>query len=190
MMKYGNVPLRVAGAVAGGALLLAGCGGESGGGAPEGWRTLQTEKVTVAYPKGWKAVPKAELSKGTDGVAALEKGGREIAKVGVQLDFMSSGDAELAAGAAQASIEFNGRIGKQQKVDVPGTDDAQRTDFTQTGDGSPGKAPKGAKINGIDIVGIDAEDHAFLVRIIGTEDGASKAELEKIADSVEVKSAK
>lgn len=190
MVKLRSASWVTAVALAGSGLLLAGCGGQGAGAAPEGWKTLDTEQVSVSYPKEWKALPKSELSEGTDGVAVLVKDGREIAKVGVQGNFLSKGDAKLAAGAAQASIEFNGRIGKQQKIDVPGTDDAQRTDFTQTGDGAPGKAPKGAKINGIDVVGVNAEDHAFLVRIIATEDGADKDELTQIAESVEVKPAK
>ncbi|MET7638218.1 hypothetical protein [Streptomyces sp. NPDC005438] len=181
----GSLPLT---ALVVGALALSGCGGEESKGEPEGWKTLRTPRVTVSYPGEWKAQSAAERGEHTQGAAVVVKDGRTVAKVAVQLRFIKNGDAEMAAAAAMGSVELGGRIKGQRKVEVPGTDDARRVDYTQTGDGKPGKPAKGAKITGIDVVGVDSEDAPFLVRVSATEEGASKRTLEKIADSVRVTS--
>lgn len=178
----------LAAAALAGALVIgtAGCGSEEQTAAADGWRTLETPGITVAYPDGWKKQSASERGKHTQGAAVLVKDGRTIGKVAVQLDFMSSGDAKMAAAGALGSIELGGRVRGQEKVTVPGTDDAQRIDYTQTGDGKPGNPPEGAEIRGIDIVGVDGNDAPFLVRINATSQALGRAELEKIAESVQV----
>ncbi|WP_069814761.1 hypothetical protein [Streptomyces sp. TP-A0874] len=168
-------------------LPLTACGEGAGADRSGGWKALETAQLSLFYPASWKALPKRERGDGVNAAASLTKDGREVAKVGVQLRFISRGDAELAVGAASAAIEFHGRIEGRWRIDVPGAEEAQRVDYVRIGDGAPGKAPDGAAINGIDVVGVDAEAQPFLVRINATSEGADRSELERIAGSVELK---
>lgn len=171
--------------------LLAGCGGASGGQAGadgDGWGKLTTDRLTVAYPEGWQKLSGKELGKHNDAAAALTEDGVRVGMIGVQLDFMTAADSEMAAIGAAATYVTGGRTKSSDVIEVAGTDDARRIEYhdrkSAGGDGAP---PKGSVVRATDVVGMDSRDKAFLVRINVVDGKLSERDIDRIVESIEVR---
>ncbi|MCF3105649.1 hypothetical protein IPZ58_29240 [Streptomyces roseoverticillatus] len=180
--------LKAAGAGALAAVLLAGCGSETGAGAAadEGWKSLDAQRLTVSYPPGFTELSAADRGSHTAAAAALTEGEKTVGKVGVQINFTTATSAETAAIGAEASVQLGSTLGGQKKIGVRGTDDARRVDYEFTSTGQQNTPPKGTRMTGVDIVGMDKKDEAFLVRINAVKGKLSDGDISKIIDSVRV----
>ncbi|MCT7351177.1 hypothetical protein N4P33_03200 [Streptomyces sp. 15-116A] len=170
------------------ALVVTGCGsGSSSGAVPEGWGTLTTKGVSVAYPEGFEEQGAGERSKHNAAAAELREGGRRIALITVQLGFTEANSAEQAAIAAEAGIQMGAKVEGTEDVELTGTDDARRIDFTFEATGEGGGPAKGAEVEGVILTGLDSSQETFAVRIDAQEGKVSGADLERIVESVEVR---
>ncbi|MFP8907432.1 hypothetical protein [Streptomyces atacamensis] len=169
--------------------LLAGCGGQEAGGvaAPEGWGTLETERLSVAHPGGYRELGEAERGEHNDAAAVLTEGGRTTGMVSVQLDFMKAGDADMAATGAEARVQLGATPTGREDVEVEGTDEARRIDYEFTSGGERGTPAKGTRMRGVMVAGLDSRDKAFLVTVDTVEGGLSEADLDRIVGSVTVR---
>jgi hypothetical protein len=172
---------------------LTGCGSsESGSGSgsatvPDGWGTLETKGVSVSYPKGYEEMSAAERGKHNAAAAGRTKGGRTVSVITVQLGFTQANSAEQAAIAAEAGIQMGADVRGQRDVELSGTDEAKRIDFTFAATGEDGGPPKGTPVEGVILTGLDSSDSAFAVRVDAAEGELSDADLERIVESVEVR---
>ncbi|MCM2576322.1 hypothetical protein [Streptomyces meridianus] len=171
--------------------LLAGCadpGSGQGGAGGDGWGTLTTDRLTVSYPKGWQKLSGKALGRHNDAAAVLTEDGAEVGRIGVQLDFMTASDAQMAAVGAAGTYVTGGRTRSREAVEVNGTDDARRIEYhdrkSAGGDGAP---PKGSVVRATDVVGMDGRDEAFLVRINVVEGTLSERDIDRIVQSIEVR---
>ncbi|MEU1819823.1 hypothetical protein ABZ543_32290 [Streptomyces roseifaciens] len=180
--------LKGAGAGALAAVLIAGCGSEkeAGSSAAEGWKSLDARRLTVSYPPGFAELSAADRGSHTAAAAALTEGAKTVGKVGVQINFTTATSAEMAAIGAEASVQLGSTLGGQKKIDVRGTNDARRVDYEFTSTGQQNTPPKGTRMTGVDIVGMDKKDEAFLVRINAVKGKLSDGDISKIVESVRV----
>ncbi|MFF7728204.1 hypothetical protein [Streptomyces sp. NPDC008001] len=167
-------------------VLVAGCGSEQPAAAPQDWKSLDAQRLSVSYPPAFTELGAAERGKHTAAAAALADGGRTVGKIGVQLDFTTATSAETAAIGAEASIQLGSTLKGQKKIDVRGTGDARRVDYEFTSTGEQNTPAKGTRMTGVDIVGMDKKDEAFLVRINAVKGRLSDGDIEKIVESVRV----
>ncbi|SFJ95335.1 hypothetical protein [Streptomyces pini] len=169
--------------------LLAGCGGQEAGGAaiPGGWGTLETERLTVAHPGGYREQGEGERGEHNDAAAVLTEDGRTTGMVSVQLDFMKAGDPDMAATGAEARVQLGATPTGREEVEVEGTDGARRIDYEFTSTGERGTPGKGTRMRGVMVAGLDSRGKAFLVTVDTVEGGLSEADLDRIVDSVTVR---
>ena len=171
--------------------LLAGCGGAGsgqGGAGGDGWGTIGTDRLTVSVPKGWQELSGKALGKHNDAAATLTENGTEVGRIGVQLDFMTASDAQMAAIGAAGTYVVGGRTKSRKAVEVSGTDDARRIEYhDRKSAGRKGAPPKGSVVRATDVVGMDGRDEAFLVRINVVEGKLSERDIDRIVQSIEVR---
>ncbi|GGL76857.1 hypothetical protein GCM10010129_20790 [Streptomyces fumigatiscleroticus] len=168
--------------------LLAGCGETDADSAsvPDGWGTLRTKGVSVAYPRGYREQSAAERSRYNAAAAVRTEGGRTVSVITVQLDFTQAGSAEQAAIGAEAGIQMGADVKGEKDVELAGTDEAKRIDFTFEATGEDGGPPKGTPVEGVILTGLDSSGTAFAVRVDAQRGKLSDADLRSIVDSVEV----
>ncbi|MDG9716346.1 hypothetical protein [Streptomyces sp. DH24] len=170
---------------------LAGCGnsqpGSGSGSVPDGWGTLETKGVSVAYPKGYDEWSAAERGRHNAAAAGRAEGGRTVSVITVQLGFTQANSAEQAAIAAEAGIQMGARVEGQREVELAGTDEARRIDFTFKATGEDGGPPRGTPVEGVILTGLDSSDTAFAVRVDAARGELSDGDLERIVESVEVR---
>ncbi|GAA0632707.1 hypothetical protein GCM10009535_05560 [Streptomyces thermocarboxydovorans] len=174
------------------ALLLTACGNGSSSSSssaevPDGWRTLETPRVSVAYPEGFREQGDAERSKHNAAAAELREDGRTVALITVQLGFTRANSAEQAAIAAEAGIQLGADVESTKEVELSGTDDARRIDFTFKATGEGGGPAKGATVEGVILTGLDSKQETFAVRIDAQRGKLADVDLKRIVDSVEVR---
>ncbi|MGW1889667.1 hypothetical protein ACWCP6_05300 [Streptomyces sp. NPDC002004] len=169
-------------------LTLSGCGGDrqGAGSAPEGWGTLRTKGVDVSYPKGYVAQGAAERSKYNAAAAVRKEGGTTVSTITVQLNFTNADSAEEAAIGAEAGVQLGSTLGGTKGVKLAGTDDAKRVDFEFSSTGRDGLPPKGTRIKGVILTGLDSKKKTFAVRIDARKGALADNDLKKIIDSVQV----
>ncbi|MFI8190952.1 hypothetical protein ACIF8T_19420 [Streptomyces sp. NPDC085946] len=177
-----------AGLLAAAVLVLAGCGegGSDSAAVPDGWGTLETEGVSVSYPKRYEEQSAAERSKYNAAAAVRTEGGRTVSTLTVQLGFTEADSAERAAIAAEAGIQMGADVKGTEDVELAGTDEARRIDFAFEATGEDGGPPKGTPVEGVILTGLDSTGSAFAVRIDAQRGVLPDGDLEKIVDSVEV----
>ncbi|MFD8230472.1 hypothetical protein ACFV20_01030 [Streptomyces sp. NPDC059696] len=170
------------------AAALTGCGStDSGAGSvPEGWGTLKTKGVDVSYPKGYEEQSAAGRGKHNAAAAVRTEGGRKVSVITVQLGFTEANSAEQAAIAAEAGIQMGADVKGQKDVELAGTDEARRIDFSFKATGEDGGPAAGTPVEGVILAGLDARDTAFAIRIDAQRGSLPDGDLDRIIDSVEV----
>ncbi|MYZ37062.1 MULTISPECIES: hypothetical protein [unclassified Streptomyces] len=163
--------------------VTAGCGTDTGPGAvPEGWDTLTSSAVTVAYPPAFSAQSDAERSKYNAAAATFTEGGKSVGMITVQLDFTNADSVEEAAIGAEAGIALGSKLGRQQKIVVAGPDgeeEARRVNFEFT--------EKGTRYQGVIVAGLDSAEKSYAVRIDAARGTLDDGDLNKIIESITVK---
>ncbi|MFE9556537.1 hypothetical protein ACFYMW_29425 [Streptomyces sp. NPDC006692] len=184
---------RAAAALGSGVLavaFLAGCGSDKAGGAasvPDGWGTLKTPTVDVSYPKGYVAQSAAERSKYNAAAATRTESGITVSTITVQIGFTNADSAEEAAIGAEAGIQLGATLLNTTDVKVAGTDTAKRVEFEFSSTGEDHLPPKGTRIRGVIVTGLDSRKQAFAVRVDAQKGKLDDGDLEKIVKSVEVR---
>ncbi|MGW6741130.1 hypothetical protein ACWGDX_10375 [Streptomyces sp. NPDC055025] len=165
-------------------LLTAGCGttDTDAGAVPEGWDTLTTSSVTVAYPPAFAPQSDTERSEYNAAAATRTEGGESVGMITVQLDFTNADSVEEAAIGAEAGIALGSTLGKQQKIVVTGPDgeeEARRVNFRFT--------EKNTRYQGVIVAGLDSAEKSYAVRIDAATGTLDKGDLDKIIESITVK---
>ncbi|MFG2920546.1 hypothetical protein ACGFYA_03410 [Streptomyces sp. NPDC048305] len=173
--------------------LLAGCGGADAGSVPDGWGTLDTKSVSVGFPKdqGYAPQPAAERSKANAAVALKVEKGLRAGMVSVQLDFATGvNDADEAAAAAGAGIGLGSTRKGTEDVTLAGEEsarEARRIDYEFTSGGEESTPPKGTRMTGVVVAGVDSKDVPFAIRINAVKGELSPADLDSFVESITVK---
>ncbi|MEU6681557.1 hypothetical protein [Streptomyces sp. NPDC046832] len=170
------------------AVALTGCGSsDSGAGSvPEGWGTLKTKGVDVSYPQGYEEQSAAERGKHNAAAAVRTENGKKVSVLTVQLGFTEANSAEQAAIAAEAGIQMGADVKGRQDVELAGTDEARRIDFSFKATGEDGGPAAGTPVEGVILAGLDSRDTAFAIRIDARQGSLPDGDLDRIIDSVEV----
>ncbi|MFD9502058.1 hypothetical protein [Streptomyces sp. NPDC060035] len=185
--------LGAAAAVALGLTLLTGCGGTDAAAVPDGWGTLDTKSLSVGYPEdqGYAEQPAAERAEANAAVALKEEGGLRTGMVSVQLNFATGvSDAEEAAAAAGAGIGFGATRKDTKDVRLSGEEsarEARRIDYEFTSSGEERTPPKGTRMTGIVVAGVDSKDVPFAIRVNAVKGALSPADLDAFVESITVK---
>ena len=184
--------LRAATAAGVAVLLLAGCGG--GGSAattPKGWGTLHTDRLSVAYPKGFKEAPVRTGNPYEVARAALTEGGTVVGTMSVEFDFGTGmHDADTAATGAEARIQLGATPVKTTKIKVAvpgGSEEARQITYTSTSRGRQGSPPKGTKLDGVMLTGVDTRERPYLITVSSKQGTLSSRDISDIVDSVALK---
>ncbi|GHJ35343.1 hypothetical protein [Streptomyces sp. TS71-3] len=194
-----RLPVAATGLCALAALALTGCGeGHSGasgngsgaqGSAPDGWGTLATKSVDVSYPKsgaaGYTEESAAERGKAAAAAVRTDKGVK-VSTITVQLDFTRARSADEAAIGAEAQVQLGATLQGTRKVSLSGAADARRVDFTFTSSGRAHTPPKGSRVHGVILTGLDSAKKTFAVRVDAQQGVLPDADLKDIIDSIEV----
>ncbi|MGA5000832.1 hypothetical protein ACPCB7_22695 [Streptomyces arboris] len=188
---------RTATAALGLSLLLAltGCGDDTDGKAsvPEGWSTLDTDSLSVGYPKdqGYAEQPAAERSRNNAAVALKVENGIRTGMVSVQLKFATGvSDAAEAAAAAGAGIGLGSTRKATEDVRLAGPSparDARRIDYDFTADGKNDTPNRGTPMTGVLVAGVDSEGVPFVVRLNAVRDAVDGEDLDAFVGSITVK---
>nr|WTB31688.1 hypothetical protein OG781_21305 [Streptomyces sp. NBC_00830] len=169
-------------------LTLTACGGEKDTpAAPSGWKKLSGPTVSLSYPGDLTEQSQAERGKLNDAAALRSEGGRPTVKVSIQSGFADASNGDDAASVARALLMATTEVKGTDDADLKGADGAKRVDFTYTGTGVPQSPPKGAKVNGVVVTGVDSKGKIYSVRIDAQAGKLSDADRTKIVDSIQVK---
>lgn len=176
-------------------LTLAGCGSGTDGKAPvpEGWSTLDTDSLSVGYPKdkGYAEQPAAERSRNNAAVALKVENGIRTGMVSVQLDFATGvSDAGEAAAAAGAGIGLGSTRRATEDVRLAGpakSREARRIDYDFTADGKEDTPNTGTPMTGVLVAGVDSGGVPFVVRLNTVKGEVSGEELDAFVGSITVK---
>ncbi|MEV5984522.1 hypothetical protein AB0L85_05805 [Streptomyces sp. NPDC052051] len=184
----------VAAGVAG--LLLTGCGGGGRAAAttPDGWGTLDTKRLSVACPKGFEKVPTRKGNPYEVARATLTEGGVTVASMSVEFDFGTGmNTADTAVVGAEARIQLGATPVKTTEIEVTGPDgpeEARKIAYTFTSKGKEGTPPKGTKLDGVMLTGVDTEQRPYLITVNSKEGTLSHRDISDIVDSVALKKTK
>ncbi|MFD3971617.1 hypothetical protein [Streptomyces cyaneofuscatus] len=195
---------RAATATLGLSLLLAltGCGDDADAAAdgkapvPAGWSTLDTDSLSVGYPKdqGYVEQPAAERSRSNAAVALKVEDGIRTGMVSVQLNFATGvSDAAEAAAAAGAGIGLSSTRKATEDVRLAGPStardarDARRIDYDFTADGKEDTPNRGTPMTGVLVAGVDSGGVPFVVRLNAARDTVDGEDLDAFVGSITVK---
>ncbi|MER6192632.1 hypothetical protein [Streptomyces cyaneofuscatus] len=177
-------------------LALAGCGDDDAAGkasVPEGWSTLDTDSLSVGYPKdqGYAEQPAAERSRSNAAVALKVEDGIRTGMVSVQLNFATGvSDAAEAAAAAGAGIGLGSTRKATKDVRLAGPSparDARRIDYDFTADGKDDTPNRGTPMTGALVAGVDSGGVPFVVRLNAVKGAVEGEELDAFVGSITVK---
>ncbi|QLE73705.1 hypothetical protein FGW37_20870 [Streptomyces rectiverticillatus] len=168
--------------------LVVGCGSEKSAEAavPEGWRTLDAQQVSVAYPKGFKELAKDKLPKTATAEADLVEGGKTVARIVAQVKFMKTSDLDMAVAGAEAPYELGGTPKGKEDIKVAGAGKAVRIDHEFKSSGEDDSPPRDTEMTAVDIVGMDKDDRPWVVRITAPKGKLSQDDLDGVIKSVKV----
>ncbi|MDQ0750996.1 hypothetical protein QF034_005227 [Streptomyces africanus] len=178
------------------ALLLTGCGGgdATADAAPAGWGTLTTERLSVAYPKGFKEVPAEKGSPYEVARATLTEDGVMTASMTVEFDFGTGmNTADMAAVGAESRVQLGATPVKTTEIDVAGPDgpeEARKITYTFTSKGKKGTPPKGTELAGVMLTGVDTRQRPYLITVNSKEGTLSRGDVSGIIDSIALKDTK
>ncbi|MFF3098183.1 hypothetical protein [Streptomyces cyaneofuscatus] len=177
-------------------LALAGCGDDDAEGkasVPEGWSTLDTDSLSVGYPKdqGYAEQPAAERSRSNAAVALKVEDGIRTGMVSVQLNFATGvSDAAEAAAAAGAGIGLGSTRKATKDVRLAGPSparDARRIDYDFTADGKDDTPNRGTPMTGVLVAGVDSGGVPFVVRLNAVKGAVEGEDLDAFVGSITVK---
>ncbi|MGW1207727.1 hypothetical protein [Streptomyces cyaneofuscatus] len=179
-------------------LALAGCGdadsdADGKASVPEGWSTLDTDSLSVGYPKdqGYTEQPAAERSRSNAAVALKVEDGIRTGMVSVQLNFATGvSDAAEAAAAAGAGIGLGATRKATEDVRLAGPSparDARRIDYDFTADGKDDTPTRGTPMTGVLVAGVDSGGVPFVVRLNAVRDAVDGEDLDAFVGSITVK---
>ncbi|MFD3753641.1 hypothetical protein ACFWVT_26085 [Streptomyces cyaneofuscatus] len=177
-------------------LALAGCDDADADGkasVPEGWSTLDTDSLSVGYPKdqGYAEQPAAERSRSNAAVALKVEDGIRTGMVSVQLNFATGvSDAAEAAAAAGAGIGLGTTRKATEDVRLTGPSparDARRIDYDFTADGKDDTPTRGTPMTGVLVAGVDSGGVPFVVRLNAVRDAVDGEDLDAFVGSITVK---
>lgn len=183
------------------ATAAAGCaGGESehSGKPPPGSRTAQAQvppgftpaasgAVRLAHPPAWKP---GKPPKGWSFLAELAAEGDVQARIGVITDVPQIPNAKLVTESAITVVQFNVsgvRRGPNQKIDVPGADEAFRVDYSYPNPQAIAGAAADAPVKAVDIGLVIGGRQSAVVRLTGLQSKLPPALVDQIVRSVAVK---
>ncbi|MFI7013018.1 hypothetical protein [Streptomyces sp. NPDC050164] len=188
--------LRVAMAAGAVGLLLTGCGGgdDTAAATPAGWGTLTTERLSVAYPEGFKEVPAETNSPYEVARATLTEDGLMTASMTVEFDFGTGmNTADMAAVGAESRVQLGATPVKTTEIEVAGSDgpeEARKITYTFTSQGKKGTPPKGTELEGVMLTGVDTRQRPYLITVNSKEGTLSSGDVSDIIDSVALKATK
>ncbi|MFI8355619.1 hypothetical protein [Streptomyces cyaneofuscatus] len=179
-------------------LSLAGCGdadsdADGKASVPEGWSTLNTDSLSVGYPKdqGYAEQSAAERSRSNAAVALKVENGIRTGMVSVQLNFATGvSDAAEAAAAAGAGIGLGATRKATEDVRLAGPSparDARRIDYDFTADGKDDTPTRGTPMTGVLVAGVDSGGVPFVVRLNAARDAVDGEDLDAFVGSITVK---
>ncbi|MEU8561174.1 hypothetical protein AB0C45_06750 [Streptomyces cyaneofuscatus] len=179
-------------------LALAGCGDDAANvdgkaSVPEGWSTLDTDSLSVGYPKdqGYAEQPAAERSRSNAAVALKVENGIRTGMVSVQLNFATGvSDAAEAAAAAGAGIGLGATRKATEDVRLAGPSparDARRIDYDFTADGKEDTPTRGTPMTGVLVAGVDSGGVPFVVRLNAVRGAVEGEDLDAFVGSITVK---
>ncbi|MFJ9307348.1 hypothetical protein [Streptomyces cyaneofuscatus] len=178
-------------------LALAGCGDDTAtdgkASIPEGWSTLDTDSLSVGYPKdqGYAEQPAAERSRSNAAVALKVEDGVRTGMVSVQLNFATGvSDAAEAAAAAGAGIGLGSTRKATEDVRLAGPStarDARRIDYDFTADGKEDTPTRGTPMTGILVAGVDSGGVPFVVRLNAVKGAVDGEDLDAFVGTITVK---
>lgn len=175
-------------AVAVALLVLGGCGTKTPAGPGDGdWRTMRTSALTVDRPGDFTEAPAAARA-GNAALATRTVDGTRVATVSVQLDYMHATSAEMAAMGAEAAVQLGSTLEGTEDVEVDGVQEAKRVRYAFDSSGKKNTPPKGTRLQGTIIAGIDGHGDTFAVRIEYAEQHLSRQEVRRIIASIHVRS--
>ncbi|MFE3597883.1 hypothetical protein [Streptomyces sp. NPDC059142] len=174
------------------ALLTAcGTGGKEAATTPQGWSTLTTDRLTVAYPAEFKEVAAADLAEGNAAGAVRTKDGSPVGAIYVEFDYgQGINDADMAGTAAEARVQLGATPSETTEIEVAGPDgraEARRVDWTSTSTGAKGQPPKGTKLAGVMIAGLDTKDRPYLITVNAEKGLLSDKDIKDIVSGVSLK---
>lgn len=183
----------VAAGVAG--LLLTGC---SGGGTmattPEGWGTLNTDRLSVAYPKNFEKVAVDQRNRYAVAQVRRTEGGTTVAAMFVEFDYGTNmSTAETAGIGAEARIQLGATPTKTTKIEVAGPDgpeEARKITYTFAAKGITGEPPKGTRLEGVMLAGVDDQSRPYLITVNSKPGILSNQDVSDIVDSIALKKTK
>lgn len=170
------------------AALLTGCGSQAASD-PDGeaWQTMSTPVLTVEHPADFTEAGKKARA-GNDALATRTVDGTRVATIAVKLDYMKASTADMAAMGAEAAIQLGATLKGTEDVDVDGVEEAKQITYAFDSSGKQDTPPKGTRLNGTIIAGLDNEGDTFSVRIEYDKSHLTRAEVRKIVDSISVQS--
>lgn len=154
---------------------------------PPGFAQASSDAVSLAYPPGWKP---ATPPKGWTFLAELAAGGDIEARVGVITSVPQIPNAKLVAESLDTLIQtqLSGvRRGPNQKVDIPGADEAVRIDYSYPNPQAVAGAAAGAPVTNVDIALVIQRRKAAVVRLTGLQSRLTPALVDQILHSIAVK---
>jgi hypothetical protein len=186
--------LRTAVAVSVAGLFLAGCGGgNTADSTPEGWGTLDTERLSVAYPKGFKEVAAEKVNEYEVARATLTEGGTLVAAMSVEFDYGSLNTVDMAAIGAEARIQLGATPVKTTEIEVAGPDgpeEARKITYTFSSKAREGEPPKSTKLEGMMLAGVDDQSRPYLITVNSKKGTLSSGHVSDIIDSITLKETK
>ncbi|MEW1657373.1 hypothetical protein [Streptomyces sp. NPDC093707] len=184
--------LRVAIAAGAAGLLLTGCGGgQAGAATPEGWGTLDTKRLSVGHPKGFTKVTVRKGNPYEVARATLTEGSVVVASMSVEFDFGTGlNTPDMAATGAEARIQFGATPVKTTEIKVAGPngpEEARKIAYTFASKGREGTPPKGTRLEGVMLTGLDTEQRPYLITVNSTPGTLSERDVSNIVGSIALK---
>lgn len=154
---------------------------------PSGFTPAASGAVRLAHPPDWKP---AKPPKGWSYLAELAAKGDVQARIGVITDVPQIPNAKLVTESAITVVQFNMggvRRGPNQKIDVPGADEAFRVDYSYPNPQAVAGAAADAPLKAVDIGLVIGGRQAAVVRLTGLQSKLPPALVDQIVRSVAVK---
>ncbi|MFI8546741.1 hypothetical protein [Spirillospora sp. NPDC077959] len=154
---------------------------------PPGFTRAASGAVRLAHPSAWKP---AKPPKGWSFLAELTAEGEVEARIGVITDVPQIPNAKLVTESAITVVQINlGKVqrGPNQKIDVPGADEAYRVDYSYPNPQAVAGTAADAPVRGIDIGLVIGDRQAAVVRLTGLQSKLPPALVDQIVRSVAVK---